>query len=94
MGADPKGTLYLIERPLPGLGFFPDDDSNTNPDSVADVHSNSINEGFDDITQLVGMGWFMQNNSQPLGTTNWFEGSSAVFPAFDGAYRLYCRQFQ
>ncbi len=31
------------------------------------------------------MGWFMQNNSQPLGTTNWFQGSSAVFPAFDGA---------
>jgi hypothetical protein len=29
------------------------------PDNVADVHSTSINEGFDDITQLVGMGWFM-----------------------------------
>jgi len=41
--------------------FAPDtySDSNTNPGNVADAHSTSINEGFDDITQLVGMGWFM-----------------------------------
>ena len=49
--------------------FAPDtySDSNTNPDNVADVHSTSINEGFDDITQLVGMGWFMQNKQSAFG---------------------------
>jgi hypothetical protein len=34
-------------------------DSNTNPDNLADAHSTSINEEFDDITRLVGMSWFM-----------------------------------
>jgi hypothetical protein len=41
--------------------FAPDtySDSNTNPDNVVDAHSTSINEGFDDMRQMVGMGWFM-----------------------------------
>ena len=36
----------------------------------------AINEGFDDITNLVPNGWFMQNNSMPLGVTNWFQGNT------------------
>jgi len=31
----------------------------------------------------------MINHSQPLGTTNWFQGNNAVFPAFDGAPTAY-----
>jgi len=47
-------------------------------------------EGFDDITTLVPGGWFIQNNSQPgPGTTSWFQGSSAVFPAQSGAATSY-----
>ena len=36
----------------------------------------AINEGFDDITTLVPNGWFMQNNSMPIGMTNWFQGNN------------------
>ena len=43
-------------------------------------------QGFDDITTLVPAGWFMQNNSQPgPGTTGWFQGNTAVFPAQGGS---------
>lgn len=46
-----------------------------------------LTEGFDDITNLPG--WFMQNNSSPIGTTGWFQGNSAVFPAHAGAATAY-----
>ena len=46
-----------------------------------------INEGFDNITNLPG--WFMLNHSQPLGTTNWFQGDNFEFPAFDGLPTAY-----
>ena len=49
----------------------------------------SFSEGFDDITVLPGQGWFFQNNSSPLGLTNWFQGNSAVFPAHAGAPTAY-----
>jgi hypothetical protein len=49
----------------------------------------TINEGFDDITNLIPGGWFMQNNSQPLGSTGWFQGNPDVFTAFDGAPNAY-----
>lgn len=29
-------------------------------------------------------GWVMQNNSNPLGLTNWFQGNPAVFSSFNG----------
>jgi hypothetical protein len=44
----------------------------------------NVTEGFDDITTLVPGGWVMQNNSQPLGTTGWFQGSHFAFPAQSG----------
>lgn len=46
-----------------------------------------ITEGFDDI--LVLPGWFTQNNSSPIGTTNWFQGNMDVFPAHAGAPTAY-----
>ncbi len=46
-----------------------------------------ITEGFDDI--LVLPGWFTDNNSSPIGTTNWFQGNPAVFPAHSGAPTSY-----
>jgi len=48
-----------------------------------------FSEGFDDITLLPGLGWFFQNNSSPLGTTDWFQGNDAVFPAQAGAVTAY-----
>lgn len=47
---------------------------------VADI----IDEEFVDITTLPGDGWLLINNSEPLGVTSWFQGSTAVFPAHNG----------
>ncbi|HSN74113.1 MAG TPA: choice-of-anchor J domain-containing protein, partial [Anaerolineae bacterium] len=46
-----------------------------------------FSEGFDDITVLPG--WFFQNNSAPLGLTDWFQGNDTVFPAQAGAPTAY-----
>jgi len=35
----------------------------------------SFTQGFDDITTLGAAGWFAQNNSAPIGSTNWFQGN-------------------
>ena len=48
-----------------------------------------FSEGFDDITLLPGQGWFFQNNSSPLGVTDWFQGNDTVFPAHAGAPTAY-----
>ncbi len=48
-----------------------------------------FSEGFDDITTLPGMGWAFQNNSSPLGLTDWFQGNDTVFPAHAGAPTAY-----
>lgn len=53
----------------------------------------SFTENFDDITTLVGNGWFMQNNSAPVGITNWFQGTNVAaggpFDAYNGAANAY-----
>jgi len=56
----------------------------------------SFTENFDDITLLAGNGWVMQNNSVPVGSINWFQGTptSATpnpgpFNAFNGADNAY-----
>ena len=46
-------------------------------------------EGFDDITTLPGAGWVQTNHSTTIGTTGWFQGNSAVFPAQGGATTSY-----
>jgi len=65
-------------------GGVPDTTPPIDYDSPADV-----SEGFDDITLLPGLGWAFQNNSQPIGTTGWFQGNDAVFPAHAGAPTAY-----
>lgn len=49
----------------------------------------SFSEGFEDITTLPGMGWAFQNNSSPLGLTDWFQGNDTVFPAQAGSTTSY-----
>jgi len=46
-------------------------------------------EGFNDITNLPPQDWLMLNLSQPLGTTGWFQGNPAVFPAHAGPPNSY-----
>jgi uncharacterized repeat protein (TIGR01451 family) len=47
----------------------------------------ALNEGFDDITAIPG--WFVQNNSSPIGSTTWFQGNATVFPSHAGATTAY-----
>jgi hypothetical protein len=49
----------------------------------------AFSEAFNDITTLPGSGWFLTNHSSPVGTTSWFQGNSAVFPAQAGAATAY-----
>lgn len=44
-------------------------------------------EDFADITNLPG--WIMDNQSNPLGTTDWFQGNDTVFAAQAGATTAY-----
>lgn len=46
-------------------------------------------ENFDDITTLTAAGWTITNQSTPVGTISWFQGSPAVFPAYNGADSSY-----
>ncbi len=56
---------------------------------AAAAQSQAFTEGFDDITTLPAAGWVQDNNSQPAGTTSWFQGNSTVFPAQAGAPTAY-----
>ena len=41
-----------------------------------------LNETF--VAPTVLTGWYMQNNSNPVGTQTWSQGSGTIFPAFSG----------
>jgi hypothetical protein len=77
-----------------GIGSFDSlqTGSDGNSSSIADgnaVMTPAFTEGFENIATLPGSGWFMQNNSTPVGETNWFEGISTVFPAQAGTMNSY-----
>lgn len=70
-------------------GFTPDLRAAT-PSSVFAPNA-TITEGFDVVagTPPCPTGWVCQNNSAPLGTSNWFQGNPAVFSAQAGAATAY-----
>ncbi|WP_321474606.1 choice-of-anchor J family PEP-CTERM protein [uncultured Paludibaculum sp.] len=43
-----------------------------------------LSEGFLDVTTLSADGWVVTNNSAPVGSSDWFQGNPAVFPAQGG----------
>lgn len=43
-----------------------------------------LEEGFEDVEALPGEGWYIENTSEPLGGTSWFQGSETVFPSHEG----------
>lgn len=49
------------------------------------LNAQAFTEDFNDITTLAGSGWYAQNNSTTVGTTNWFQGNATVFAAYNGA---------
>lgn len=74
----------LVLAAEPGVNGARGGTSDATPPQVDPV---DLTEGFEDITNLPG--WFMQNNSQPLGTTGWFQGNDTVFPAQGGPSTSY-----
>ena len=57
------------------------------PAPLAYTSPADFSENFADISALPG--WYMQNNSAPLGLTDWFQGNDTVFPAHAGAPTAY-----
>lgn len=60
------------------------------------VGAQAITENFDSVALLPGNGWFIQNNSTPVGTKSWFQGTPTnatsdpgPFNAFNGADNAY-----
>lgn len=49
----------------------------------------AFTENFDDVASLPSAGWNFINRSQPLGTTNWYQGTAASFSAHSGAADSY-----
>lgn len=48
-----------------------------------------IAEGFDDVATLPSAGWLQQNNSEPRGVTDWYQGLPAQFSSHDGELGSY-----
>lgn len=61
--------------------------------SASTVSAQAFTENFDDITLLAGNGWSLQNISTPVGSTNWFQGTSVAgggpFDSYNGAANAY-----
>lgn len=51
--------------------------------------SQPLSENFDSVAGLAAAGWVMTNNSNPAGTTAWFQGNTAVFSSQAGAAGSY-----
>ena len=56
--------------------------------SLSIIKAQTFIENFDLYSSLAGRGWVMQNNSNPLGGTNWYQGVSVAaggpFNSFNG----------
>src|SRR6056297_2374477 len=58
------------------------------PEKLAALRG-GLTEGFDDVSALPAAGWALQNNTEPLGATGWFQGNPVVFPSQAGADTSY-----
>lgn len=57
--------------------------------SAASARPAPFVENFDSVAALPGQGWNFQNNSAPLGLTNWYQGNPGVFNSHSGASNSY-----
>lgn len=53
------------------------------------MSAGTLNEGFDNVAGLTASGWVMVNNSNPVGTTGWFQGNDGIFTSQSGANDSY-----
>ena len=54
-----------------------------------DIGAQPLTQNFDNVAALAGAGWVVTNNSNTVGTTGWFQGNGAIFPAQAGAASSY-----
>lgn len=61
--------------------------------SSADAAPATLNESFNNISTLYTSGWMMINNSSPVGTTSWFQGTPVLtggpFDSYSGLVNAY-----
>jgi subtilase family serine protease len=69
--------------------FWTNSKAQIRDDLSSAVMTAAFSEGFENITTLPARDWFTRNNSVPVGSTGWFQGNSAVFPAQSGANNSY-----
>jgi hypothetical protein len=85
--------VLSASEPVEGDRANPLEGTGSTPASILPASNNQLlsdwSEGFDDITLLPGMGWALINNSDPLGSTNWFQGNPDVFMAHSGSTNSY-----
>ncbi len=48
-----------------------------------------LQEGFENVSILTSQGWVVANASTPVGSTSWFQGNVAPFPAQSGSPNSY-----
>ncbi|WP_158644006.1 T9SS-dependent choice-of-anchor J family protein [Pseudobacter ginsenosidimutans] len=53
------------------------------------VNAQSYTENFDNISLLTGNGWYIQNNSNPLGGNTWFQGTPTTATPDPGPFNAY-----
>lgn len=53
------------------------------------IFAQSYTQNFDDITTLAGDGWVIQNNSAPVGSLGWFQGTATTATPTPGPFNSY-----
>ena len=53
------------------------------------IFAQSYTQNFDDITTLAGDGWVIQNNSTPVGSLGWFQGTATTATPTPGPFNSY-----
>lgn len=57
--------------------------------AILKTQAQAYTENFDDITLLAGSGWVIQNNSSPVGSISWFQGTATTATPTPGPFNSY-----
>src|SRR6185436_1773755 len=67
-------NMHIVMNVLGACGPCATPTPTPTPSVTPPPPTGDLNEGFDLITTLIPSGWYIQNNSQPLGAQTWFQG--------------------
>lgn len=57
--------------------------------AMTQAQAQSFTESFDDVSLLPGNGWLLQNNSTPVGSMGWFQGTATTAVPTPGPFNSY-----